>query len=112
MTIVLSTLLMSTNSSSPTFLLKTKAEKRTVCSRRSGKILRSLTRKGISIGGYSRRRRHFRQTLKNEPRAVFRNVEAKLDVCALDIHLRRLGVEKKLRVGDLEQKLRLVPNPG
>src|SRR3984893_3967024 len=105
-------LLMSTNSSGSLALPNTRREERNAGSRRFREILRKLTAGRISVRCHSGSGGNFRETLQHQSRAIFGNVEAHLDIRALDIHLGRLCVEEKIRVRQFEETLRLVTNPG
>src|SRR6476469_9893671 len=110
MTIDFSTRLMSTNSVSSFSCAKTKPEMATTCSRIAGKNIRRRTSEESLIGGDARRRPGFRETLQNQARRVLRNIEAHLDISALDIDVRRLRIQEEIRIGQLEEPLRLISN--
>src|SRR2546421_6442222 len=106
-----STLLMSTKSRSSALLPSARLETRNVWSRAARKNLRKFTGQRTSIRGDCRDRAGLGQSLQDKPRAVFGNIETQLHVGPLHIHIRRLRVEKQIRVRQFEETLRLVSNP-
>src|SRR5205814_7275512 len=108
--IVRSTLLMSTNRSSSASLPDARMEKRRAGSRRARKNLRKFTARAMSIRSDCRHGSDLRETLEDEPRAVFRNIETQLHIRALHVYVGRLRVEEQIGIRQLKKALRFVAN--
>src|SRR5437763_11215450 len=109
--IVLSTVLISTKSSASRVFPSARFEQRKACRTTIQKIFRRLTRKRILMRRDGRNGAGLGETLQDEARAVFRNIEAQLDIRALNFDVGRLRIEKQVGVGQLQQALRFIPDP-
>src|SRR2546423_3766697 len=101
---------MSTNPSSSASLPNARVGKRRAWSRTARKNLRKFTARAMSIRSDCRRGSDLRETLEDEPRAVFRNVETQLHIRALHLDIGRLRVEEQIGIRQFKEALRFVAN--